>query len=345
MSKRQPPSTQWAEIVGESEDQRHQEFAQSLVGIQRRIDKKHGAGRAFHRKQVAGVRGELEVLVNVPVHARFGIFAKPRTFDVLVRMSNGGLVTQTDAIPDIRGLAFSVRGIKGAGAMGKPVDRQDFALINRPEFGFQDSTEFMMVVPAVARGQVALTKSLVSRYGPLGGIREAARLTKDLLRPFTGFATEPFYSAAPIAIGPYAAKLRIRPVDQHRLVSAPLNFTNDLALRLNEGPISYNVQLQFYVNDEDTPIENGAKKWSTAASPFESVARLTIPQQDMESTEGLELARQIEQDRFDAWSALAAHRPLGEIMRARRAAYYPSQQERGSVSSPMPRPTGVSAAN
>ena len=33
-------------------------------------------------------------------------------------------------------------------------------------------------------------------------------------------------------------------------------------------------------------------------------------------------------DRFDPWSAVAEHRPLGEIMRARKAAYLPSFRNR-----------------
>jgi hypothetical protein len=34
---------------------------------------------------------------------------------------------------------------------------------------------------------------------------------------------------------------------------------------------------------------------------------------------------------FDPWQALAAHRPLGEVMRARKVAYYSSQQARGAA--------------
>ena len=36
----------------------------------------------------------------------------------------------------------------------------------------------------------------------------------------------------------------------------------------------------------------------------------------------------MERDHFDPWMALADHRPLGEIMRARKAAYYASFKNR-----------------
>jgi hypothetical protein len=58
------------------------------------------------------------------------------------------------------------------------------------------------------------------------------------------------------------------------------------------------------------------------------VARVTLPVQDPSSPEGQALAERIEQDRFDPWAALAEHRPLGEIMRARKVAYFPSQKRR-----------------
>jgi hypothetical protein len=39
----------------------------------------------------------------------------------------------------------------------------------------------------------------------------------------------------------------------------------------------------------------------------------------------------VEQATFDPWQALAAHRPLGAIMRARKHAYFASQKTRGAV--------------
>jgi hypothetical protein len=38
----------------------------------------------------------------------------------------------------------------------------------------------------------------------------------------------------------------------------------------------------------------------------------------------------VEGMKFDPWSGLAAHRPLGEVMRARKAAYHASQLGRAA---------------
>ena len=61
-------------------------------------------------------------------------------------------------------------------------------------------------------------------------------------------------------------------------------------------------------------------------SPYQTVATLTIPPQNSYSD-----ARQIfvdEQLSFSPWHALAAHQPLGGIMRARQKAYEEAQKFR-----------------
>ena len=69
-----------------------------------------------------------------------------------------------------------------------------------------------------------------------------------------------------------------------------------------------------------TPIENPTVAWPESQSPFVTVARLTLTSAGAD-VEGM---------RFDPWSGLADHRPLGEIMRARKAAYFHSQKARGA---------------
>ncbi len=68
--------------------------------------------------------------------------------------------------------------------------------------------------------------------------------------------------------------------------------------------------------------------WPT---PYVTVARLTLPQQDTQSKAGQALAVQIEAGVFDPWQALAAHRPLGDVMRARKVVYFESQKGRGAA--------------
>ena len=52
----QQPSTEWVEVVSPDEERRHKQFAETIVEIQSKIDRKNGPGRAFHRKEVLAAR-------------------------------------------------------------------------------------------------------------------------------------------------------------------------------------------------------------------------------------------------------------------------------------------------
>ena len=322
------PATDWAESVAPDEEERHRRFAEEIVALQRRVSRREGnPGRAFHRKQIAGLSATLTVTAGEP-ELRQGVFAEPGDRPAVVRMSNGAVRRQADVIPDIRGLAISVRGVSGPGALGGEMDRQDFLLINRPAFGFHDSRGFAALLGPSSKGQVALARMFIDTYGPLKGPIEMARLMGDMMRPFLGFATTTFYSAAPIAFGPYAAMIRARPRGARINPKAPQDWARDIADRLRRGPLRYEVQAQFFLDERTTPIEDLRSTWPRSKSPFHTVGLLEIEQQDMDSAAGRALAEQIDADRFDPWAALAEHRPLGEVMRARKMAYRPSAENR-----------------
>ena len=65
-------------------------------------------------------------------------------------------------------------------------------------------------------------------------------------------------------------------------------------------------------------------------SPYVTVAKLTIPSQNLDSEESKALADKMEKTFFDPWNAFLAHRPLGDVMRARKVVYYASQKGRGA---------------
>ena len=74
------------------------------------------------------------------------------------------------------------------------------------------------------------------------------------------------------------------------------------------------------------PIEDASVEWPQDLSPFIPVARITI---DAQPGWNDALAREIDDGMaFNPWHALAAHRPLGGVMRARRVAYAASSQFR-----------------
>ncbi len=331
MAQDMTPSTQWQEEVPADEARRFATYGQQFAALQARKSKKYGTGRALHRKQLTAAHGMLQVLSDLPEFARHGLFAMPGNFEVRIRLSNGGMDRAADRIPDIRGFAFRVLGVQGASALGNgPAVSQDFALINQEVFGFSGSAEFVDFVLAASNGMGSLVKFLVHRYGLLGGPMRLLKLGKTMGKPFSGFATEMHFSAAPIACGPYAVRVRLVPASANGPASSGANqdWGADFGARLRERSLHWELQLQPFVDAKRTPIEDASVNWP---SPYTTVARLTLPRQDTGSEQGQALAAQVESAVFDPWQALAAHRPLGDVQRARRVVYFESQKGRGAA--------------
>jgi hypothetical protein len=91
----------------------------------------------------------------------------------------------------------------------------------------------------------------------------------------------------------------------------------------------YELRAQLCTTVEDMPNEDASIEWPADRSPHQPVARLVLPAQAAYSH-----ARRIYGDdvlSFSPWRGLAAHRPLGSIMRIRRAAYEQSSQFRHTL--------------
>jgi hypothetical protein len=110
------------------------------------------------------------------------------------------------------------------------------------------------------------------------------------------------------------------------LTDAPLNVNgvpNGLRaaivefFRKNGG--AWEIRAQLCTDLEHMPIENAAVVWPEETSPFRRFGRIIVEPQLAWSE-----ARSSAIDdgmSFAPWHGLAAHRPLGGIMRARKAAY------------------------
>jgi hypothetical protein len=331
MSDKLIPSTGWKEDVAADEAERFAGYGKAFADIQARKSKKYGKGRALHRKQLTAASGSLDVLDGLPAFARHGLFAAPGRFEVWVRLSNGGLDRAPDRMPDIRGVALRVLGVQGDSALGNgPAKSQDFTLINQEVFAFPKSDEFVEFVVAAASGGGALLKHLVKRYGLLGGPVRLLKMVKTVGKSFGGFATETVFSAAPMACGPYAVRVRLVPAAANGAPTPGANkdWGADFSARLAQQDLQWDLQLQPFVSEALTPIEDASVNWPT---PYTTVARLTLPRHDNTGKAATDFAKQVEAAVFDPWQALAAHRPLGDVQRARKVVYFESQKGRGAA--------------
>jgi catalase len=314
------PSTEWREVVLPEEKERHERQAAQFAAMQSRKSEKYGTGRALHRKQLAALRARLDVPGDLPEYAKQGIFAIPNRYDAWIRLSNGGFNRAPDAVPDIRGFAIKVLGVRGPAVLGGEAVSQDFALINHERFSSATSDNFTKVVTTGAgtRGQI-----LLRVLKNPGMIPELKTVTAALKSPFSGFATQDFFSAAPIAFGPYAVRVRLVATSSEVNQNAKDDWAGDVYERLIDNPLVRELQVQFFTDEATTPIEDASVVWP---APYVTVARLTIPRQKPDPA----FDEEIETAKFDPWNALTAHRPLGEVMRARKVAYFASQQNRSA---------------
>jgi hypothetical protein len=333
------PATDWNETIADDEETRFTRYAEAIRALQRAHAKGRKADRAFHAKAQAGVEAELVIPADLPEHLRVGLFAKAATYRAYVRFSNGAGVRQSDRRGDVRGMALKVVGVDGKKIIAGMEDAktQDFLMIRTPTIPFRDADEFVAAVLAVANPWLALPRLV----GALG-IRRAVQLVPDLVkavaRPTVSLATTRYFTAAPIRFGDAAVQLSLdpcaTPAADARAGTSPEYLREDLTQRLRGGSLSYDLRAQLFIDARKTPIEAANVQWLEEDAPFVTVARLTLPSQDLATARAQKIGAYVESLSFDPWHALEAHRPLGSIMRARKVAYRFSTQERGVVAEP-----------
>jgi hypothetical protein len=214
---------------------------------------------------------------------------------------------------------------------------QDFLLIRTPATPVRDADEFVALLRAAANPAL-LVPRLIRGVGLARAFAILKRAVPSLASSMTSFATTRYFSAAPIQFGPYAVHYALEPMTQPDASAKAGNgvdyLADELAARLRNGPVVYELRVQFYRDATKTPIEDASVEWLERDAPFLTVARLTLPQQDVRSARGAKIAAWIEELSFDPWHALVEMRPLGSLMRARNHAYRLSTMERRAAPEP-----------
>lgn len=329
------PSTAWKEVIPADEAERFESYARELAALQQARAAKGKASRALHAKGVAGVESQFTVLPDLPEVARVGLFSKPATYPAYVRYSNGSPFHQPDRKPDVRGIAIKIIGVDGPKLIPgmEQARTQDFLLNRNPALPFATADQFMGLVRAGTKPH-KLLPFIVSQFGLLGTLKKLPALAKSLGAPVTSLAALRYYSGAAQQFGPYAVRFDLRPLATDTASDAAADLRAELAQRLRAGPVRYELRIQFFVDEQRTPIEDMSVEWLESVSPFIPVAHLTLPQQDLDAPRARRIADTIETLSFDPWHTQTHFKPLGNIMRARNHAYRLSTQTRAAAPEP-----------
>jgi hypothetical protein len=328
-------STDWKEEPAPGEAERFERYGEQLRDLQRKLARGKNAARALHAKGF-GLEAEFEVLDGLPAQAQVALFARPARYRAYVRFSNGSPHRNPDRKPDIRGVAIKLLGVEGKKLIPGMEDAktQDFLLVRSRSGPFRSPGELVQF--ALLGAQPWRLPVAIGNVG-LGRFLEIAKgLKAEFSQPLRSLAATTYFGPAPIQFGPYAVRCSLVPETEGAPLpgKTPEFLTEELSARLRNGPVRYAFRVQFFVDAARTPIEDSSVDWPESVSPFVTVGRLTLLQQDPASARGQALSTFVEKLSFDPWHALVELKPLGAAMRARNHAYRLSGIERGAAPEP-----------
>ncbi|AWN47481.1 catalase [Methylobacterium terrae] len=325
------------ETVQPDEEEVHAEMIRVFRRIQETTLADYGhAVRGVHAKSHGLLTGRLTVLPDLSPPLAQGAFARPGTYDVVLRLSTNPGDILDDSVSTPRGLALKVIGVEGERLPGAGGDSQDFVMANAPTFTAPDARAFLRSLKLLAATtdtpQVfkkvfsAALRGLESAVEAVGG--KSPTLIGLGGHPETHILGETFYSQVPLRWGDYVAKVAVAPVSPAltALTNAPLDVDgrpNGLREAVSEfftaHEAVWELRVQLLTDREAMPVEDASKPWPEEASPYLPVARITAAPQASWSDEKV---RALDDGlAFSPWHGIEAHRPLGSVMRARRAVY------------------------
>lgn len=324
-----------------------QELIETLRSIQQKTLEDGGHPlRAVHAKSYGLFEGELEVLDGLPPELAQGLFAEPGArHPVVARLSAipGDMLDDDITLP--RGLSLKVLDVEGARLPGSEgQSTQDFVLVNGPRFVAKSAKQFLANLKLLAKttDRVEGLKKAISAGGrQVEAVIEAfgggsATLIAMGGAPMTHPIGDSFFSQAAIRYGDYVAKISVAPAapEMTALTDAkvdvkgkPDGFRELVAEHIARHGAVWDLRVQLRTDEKHMPIDDPSKEWPTDESPYIAVARITVPPQP-----GWSEARSAAVDdglSFSPWHGLAAHQPLGSVMRLRKPAYEASAAFRG----------------
>lgn len=293
------------------------------------------AVRASHAKSTACVLGTLEVPGELAPELAQGLFARAGTFDVAVRFAQGPGETLGDRVSTHRGMSIKVFAPPGKPIPENHEGTQDFVLATGPTFPSGTAQGFLRDGTVIS-GSAALpeaVKSAVSGFArTLNKVLHAAGTDSPKAEffghPFSHPLIDSYFSQVPMRWGEHVAKVGAFPASrqQDALRDWRLNphqdedgFRTAAVAFFKAEEAVFELRAQLWTNADTQPIEDASVEWPQEDSPYRTVATLRLPRQDAYSEARVRYFD--EALTFRPAHSLAAHRPLGSVMRARLQVY------------------------
>ena len=290
--------------------------AQCIAFLKTATERRHPSGprpRFNQARATACVDAEFIVADGLPADLRIGLFAAPRRYQALVRFANAA--SASDRERDIRGMSIRVLGVDGPN-LTPGVTWQDVVLNSHPVMMAADTRGFLELLQANEAGGFRRAMYFLTHPRALR-IAGAARTNPTCHLDLS------YWSTTPYLFGPGRAVKYIASPATPQRSPLPQALTDSylqeaMRARLAQAEAAFDVMVQFQTDGRRMPIEDASVEWKREDSPYVRVARLRIPPQVVGDEAR---AAACERTAFNPWHCLEAHRPLGNMNRARRAIY------------------------
>jgi hypothetical protein len=329
-------ASKWAENnTGERAEIERLEFNRLAIDIMRaQLKARKAAGaaavdRAFHAKSLLAVdQATVRFREDLPKDLAIG-FAKPGAcYRAIIRISNAANHAGPDYCKDLRGIAVRI--------VVSPEEQHDLLATNYPVSHARNARQFVRFAVATAGGRMSQVFGIVGlmfSVGPFETIRMLRNVAAGRRRVVRSVALETYWSRGAMRWGDEAVRYLIRPVASAEpapdpALKDPEYLSKEAALRLARGDIAFDLCIQRFVDEKVTPIEDTAIEWKEKVSPPEPVATITIAKEDVGPAAALACSRAVEGLSFNPWNTTDDFRPLGNLNRARKAAYDASAAHR-----------------
>jgi hypothetical protein len=343
------------ESITELEKELEAEQVKEIVELTRQLlkkrytDKGTDIRRGVHPKSHGCVHAKFEVLDGIDKDLQFGLFAKPATYDAVIRCSNAAVDLAHDLIKGnaSRGMAIKVLDVEGdVLIVDNERKSQDFLMVNTSSFVFSNVADYLRLntilledgdvskrffAPlAAAKADPPVLPSTPEEAAIFGRVLRSFKIVKEIQSKVVGNPLEvAYYGAAPFLYGPdNCAHFSVEPAGGEQAQELPEgtdeekeNYLRDALKKTISGDKDVVYEFKAQVRNatlDSLSIEDASASWAP-----QTVARITIPAPQLGLSE-----EECEELVFTPWHALADHQPIGSINRLRYAVYLASSNLR-----------------
>lgn len=344
------------EIIPPDEPATARELAKTMLSIAEKTYADSGhAIRSVHAKSHGQLEARVDVIDGLSPEFAQGIFAEPRSYDAIIRLSTTPGDLLHDSVSTPRGMALKIMDVEGERLTGSGNSAsQDFVMVNGKEFDSPSGKAFLrnLRLLAATTDRMEGTKEFIAGvFKKIEGALETFGSESTTLKalggnPETHILGDSFFAQLPLRYGNYIAKYAVVPASYNlkALTGAMLDTSDDAdVIRhavqgfFETETAVWHLQIQLCTDLDAMPVE-GIEAWDETKSPFVTVAQITAAPQSAWSEDR---AEDVDDGmHFSPWNGIAAHQPLGSIMRLRKLAYarsaaFRSQRNKIPVTEPM----------